>query len=227
MNSDELAAFGRPIFWVIIFSIASNLVACSTGPDDGLAALLGNLNVGKTADVTQRAEAISSASIKLTVDGRGGLMVLSHASDNLTYWQTAKRQTFVLNHGNLDHTAGLSRDILNTRMVAGQRESLPWRLADEQPIHYELARTWRNRSGEIIQARGRAQLVCKPGLESVPLPLVTLDLRRCEESVIWPSGTTTESTLWLGKDSGRIWAARVQPVPDGDVYEWQVARPWW
>lgn len=227
MKKDELAAFGRPIFLVIFFGLASNLVACSAGPDDVLGALVGSLVAETAPDVAARAEAISYASIKLTVDGRGGLMVMSRASDSLTYWQTAKRQTFVLNNGNLSHTAGLSRDVLSTRLVLGRLDALPWRVADERPVSYELVRTWQTGAGEVVQARGRAKLVCQSDLESVELPLITLDLRRCEESVTWPAGTTTDSTLWLGKDSGRIWAARVQPVPDGDVYEWQVARPWW
>lgn len=179
-------------------------------------------------DVSRQAEAISYASIDLSVGRRGGLLVLAEQGDGLTFWQSSNRETVVLKDGYLDSTSGLDQDL---RMSAIHRstasERAPWDGAVATPVQYVVTRSWRTAKGQTHSAQGQATLTCGLAEREMTLPLVTRKLEQCQESVDWDNGRKTSSVYWRDPGSFRIWAAEVVPWPGAPVIAWRVARPWW
>lgn len=181
-------------------------------------------------DVSQRAAALPYASIDLAINGRGGLLVLAEISDGHTYFQTATYSAIVLENGYLDQTAGLPANLLMTRIYRADNslEQPPWRLASAgEPFEYLVQRQWRDAEGDLHADQAHATLLCKPELTKRELPLVTLALQRCRETLVWSNGATTVSILWRDPDNHRLWAVHTVPWPGAPVFEWQVARRWW
>lgn len=208
------------------------LIFLLAGCGSGASALRGTLEavVPWQADVSQRAGQLSYASIKLLIDGSGGLVVLAELSRDNAYFQLANYETIVLEDGYLDRTAGLPADLLVTRVrgVSGKLEQPPWRAAKAGvPFEYRVQRQWRGVDGRIHADRARATLVCEPTPRQVELPLASLALQRCHESLVWSDGTRTESILWRLPEDHRLWSVRTVPWPGAPVFEWEVARPWW
>ncbi|MES1926927.1 hypothetical protein T31B1_16450 [Salinisphaera sp. T31B1] len=178
-------------------------------------------------DVSAQAADIPYASIDLTIAGSGGLLALSEQSGGLTFWQTSGNQAFVFRNGYLDATRGLPIDLESTEVaMQGADGVAPWQ-ADQNEIHYRVVRTWSDEDGELHSGRADATLVCRNDSERVELPLATLGLQRCDETLRWADGPTTHSTLWRDPGDRRLWAVDTVAWPGGDRIVWRVARPWW
>src|SRR5690625_3001757 len=67
-------------------------------------------------DVSKRAAQLPYASIDLTIDGQGGLLVLAELSDGNAYFQSASHGVIVIRNGYLSQTAGLPANLLMTRV---------------------------------------------------------------------------------------------------------------
>ncbi len=208
-----------------LFVGTSGLVGCSsTNP---AIATLSAFLPGRV-DVSDRASELSYASIDFVVGGRGGLLVLAESSQELTFWQSSRRETIVLRGGYLESTSGLTPELQLTQIRAGAvNNAMPWRLALEEPAHYTLTRTWTRADESVDTARADATLSCAPGTVEKKLPLTTLELQRCVEKLVWERGATTTSVFWRDPGNHRIWAADVVAWPGSPLYEWRVARPWW
>lgn len=182
-------------------------------------------------DVSKQAAEISYASIKLRVAGSGGLLVLSEKSGGVTFWQSSGSQTIVLKNGYLDATRGLPSDLEMTRVSAqsspATRSASPWMANTKIPLTYTVTRSWSTSDGRTRSDRATARLECRDQPERVELPLVTLPLQRCEETLRWDGGGSTVSTIWRNPDDNRIWAVDTVPWPGAQEIAWSVARPWW
>lgn len=180
------------------------------------------------ADVSERAGELSYASIDFAAAGRGGLLVLAESSQELTFWQSSRRETVVLRGGYLESTSGLTPELQLTEISTDTDEgAMPWRLALDEPAHYTLTRTWTRADGSVDTGRADATLSCATGAVEKKLPLTTLELERCVEKLVWERGATTTSVFWRDRGNHRIWAAAVVAWPGSPLYEWRVARPWW
>lgn len=182
-------------------------------------------------DVSQQAQKIQYATIALTLNGRGGLLVLAQQQPGLTYWQSSQAETVVLGRGYLVSTAGLDHDLLSTELSGlGEAPSLagPFIGSLDTTRTYKIMRQWQyGEDNRTRTGRADATLTCASGTESVQLPLADLSLRQCSETLHWENGATTRSTYWIDPKDNRIWKARTRPWPGGPTVAWQVARPWW
>ncbi len=216
-------------FWLVVCAVPFVLSACSVRPSAPVATLLGLLPGG--SDVAERAATVPFASIDFRINDRGGLLVLAERQRALTYWQSAGRETIVLENGYLDHTAGLATDLMMTRFRVGQGmlpDTSPWRAAQAgEPFTYVVQRQWQSAGGMPHTDTAQATLVCETQSISVELPLTTLSLQRCNETLVWSGGARTYSTLWRSPQTHRLWAMATVPWPGAPSIEWQVARPWW
>jgi len=181
-------------------------------------------------DVSEQAAEIPFASIDLTIEGSGGLLALSEQSGALTFWQTSGNQAFVFRDGYLDATRGLPSNLDMTEVSMSDRNAdahmSPW-TAGRADMSYRVVRTWSDAEGQTRSARADAQLICRQELERVELPLATLTLQRCDETMRWAGFGVTKSTIWRDPDDHRIWAVDTVPWPGADRVVWRVARPWW
>ncbi len=215
-------------FWLGVCAVPFVLSACSVRPSAPVATLFGLLP--GSSDVAERAAAVPFASIDFRIDGRGGLLVLGEHQRASTYWQSSSRETIALEHGYLHHTAGLATDLLMThfRVEGGVSDALPWQVAQAgEPLTYVVQRQWQSAKGMPRTDAARATLVCEAQAAPVELPLTTLSLQRCNETLVWSGGAKTYSTLWRTPETHRLWAMATVPWPGGPSIEWQVARPWW
>lgn len=186
---------------------------------------------GGGGDVGKQAAAIPYASVNLSIGRAGGLLILAEKTDDLTFWQSSTRETIVFRDGYLESTQGLNTDLLYSRMGDGQSGPMAlWREASAgsgQALHYAVQRGWRDAKGNTHAAAGQASFECEAEPEPRELPLTTLDLIRCVESVAWADGAKTRSVVWREPATGRIWAGDVAAWPGGLRVTWDVARPWW
>lgn len=183
---------------------------------------------GTSEKVGKQAAAIPYASVKLSVGRAGGLLILAEQTEQLTFWQSSKRETIVFRNGYLNATRGLASNLLSSRMVSADGAPIsPWNNVDNAPVHYRVERSWEDADGKRHAVRARASFVCADKKESVKLPLTTLDLTRCVESLDWDGGKQTRSVVWQDLETHRIWAADAVAWPGGLRVTWKVARPWW
>ncbi|MBS62472.1 MAG: hypothetical protein CMN27_05935 [Salinisphaera sp.] len=186
---------------------------------------------GGGGDVGKQANAIPYASVDLSVDGRGGLLILAETTDELTFWQSSTRETVVLRDGYPESTQGLDKDLLYSRMgSASDPQQAPWETAPADGttvVAYSVERGWRDSQGREHAAAGQASFTCAAQTEHRELPLTSLDLTRCVETVAWANGAKTRSVVWRRPETHRIWAGDVAAWPGGVRITWNVARPWW
>lgn len=180
-------------------------------------------------DVSRLAARIPYAAIDITVAGNGGLLVLAEESSGTAYFQSPSRDVIVLHNGYLDQAAGLMQDLLMTRVFRKSGLTAPpWRLAvPGVPFEYQVQRLWRTKNGILHADQARATLLCQEDTVARELPLATVDLQRCQETLLWSNGERTQSLLWRYPLDNRLWAVRTVAWPGGPVFAWQVARPWW
>lgn len=181
-------------------------------------------------NVSQRAAELPYASIDLLVNGHGGLLVLAELSQGNAYFQSANRNTIVMHNGYLDQATGAKTELLMTRLhrANGRLDRPPWRSAEGGvPFEYLVQRLWRTFDGTLHAGQAQATLVCETVATERKLPLASLSLQRCRESLLWSNGATTQSTLWRDPVDQRLWAVQTVPWPDAPEFQWQVARPWW
>ena len=183
--------------------------------------------------MAEQAASTRYASIDLQVNGTGGLLVLAEQAPGMTYWVTGQKQVVVFKSGYLASTSGLKRDLINSEydppldeFGASAASNQATRLQAGNHAH-QLVRTWQTDNGGRKSARGRATISCDSDTHRVTLPLATLPLEKCRESVQWRTGERTASVYWRDPKTHRIWAAEVVAWPDGPKVAWDVARPWW
>ena len=179
---------------------------------------------GGGPDAGAEAKKISYASLELHVARRGGLLVLAEQGGHVTFWQTSRRESIELRDGYLASTNGFAPELTMTQINAPAGNA-PWMTAD--PPAYTLVRSWISTDGSRHTEQARAALTCANGVEPVKLPLATLELQKCRETLDWAQGATTASVYWRHPGDHHIWAAQVVPWPGAPEYDWKVARPWW
>ncbi|WP_157959100.1 YjbF family lipoprotein [Salinicola endophyticus] len=203
--------------------LALALSGCTIGsqrsPSDVVASLRG-------PNVATQAAALPYASLALEVDGHGGLLVLASQRGATTYWQFRDGATLALEDGYPVNSAGLRNELLGTRILSaeGTPPPYPWRQPGSE-THYRIERQWQDAEGALHQDSARAQLSCAAPT-SVDLPLTRRRLARCQETLHWAGGATTEATLWRDPEDRRLWAYAGQPWPGAPTLTWQIARPW-
>lgn len=216
----------RAVFFRLpAYGMAMLMAGCAL---DKVPSVEGLLNGAGDEDIREQAEATQYASLDLKVDGNGGLIILAEQSGHMTYWQFADSSTIALQDGYLKSTAGLETDLIDTRisdMSEDTSQGFPWRTPSGR-ASYRISREWKTADGYVHRGQAKASLVCEPGTSDVALPLTTLALQTCHETLDWDSGAVTTSTLWRTPGDGRLWAAKVQPWPDAPTFAWQIARPW-
>lgn len=181
-------------------------------------------------DVSEHAAELPYASIDITVEGNGGLVVMAERSSDHAYFQSGNRDIFVLHNGYLDQTAGLMSNLMMTRIhqVDGILAGMPWHMADTgEAFEYLVQRIWRSKDGVLHADQAHARLVCHEHSAKKTLPLGSLVLQRCLETLTWSDGTSTQSILWRHPDSHQLWAVHTVPWPGAPEIHWEVARPWW
>lgn len=182
-----------------------------------------------TGDVSAEAERIPYASLRFSIAGRGGLIVLAEQADGATFWQSGQRETVVLRDGYFVSTSGMPNALEMTELTlpSSGDDSMPWTAAPGMRRDYRVTRAWKLEDGSTQSAAAEATMVCHADIESQELTLRTMGLQRCDERLSWPDGQTTYSTYWRSPDNRRIWKARTTAWPDGPSVEWDVARRWW
>ncbi|RJS92668.1 YjbF family lipoprotein [Salinisphaera sp. Q1T1-3] len=216
-----------------VFCVANALSGCARfdANDHPLLSTLGAFIPSTGRDVSQQAETLKYATIKLSLDGRGGLLVLSEQQPGVTYWQSSQSETVVLTRGYPSATAGLGHNLQMTRfdgLSPSPSSATPFVGALSRPRHYQVTRQWTsNDDNRTITRTADAVMRCDAETTKVALPLATLPLRACHEKLRWQGGGTTKSTYWIDPKDNRIWKGRTQLWPGGFDMTWEVARPWW
>src|SRR5690554_6516386 len=217
------------------------LAGCASG---GLSPLGDALQTLLPTDdsATDRAAALPYASLALDAGDRRGLVVMGAQAGDTTLWPTGNQGLITLFHDGLQATAGLPRDLLDTRYwpLDGDNGAepdepepegampaaayVPWHR--ETPVAFRLERSWQEADGAVARLAATGRLSCGTP-EPRELPLASLPLRRCMQHLAWDDGRETTATLWLAPETRRLWAVEEKPWPGGPVIEWEVARPWW
>jgi hypothetical protein len=210
--------------------LAGGLAGCVDSQNHPLLATLGAFVPGSGSDVSKVAAKVSYASIKFSAGHRSGLLILAEQSSGLTFWQSSQAETVVLRQGYLQSTSGLDSNLEMTQITgladnAGQASPFAQDLAS--PVEYKVLRSWRGRDDRLHSGAAEATLSCAGRTRPVKLPLATLPLKKCVQSMSWNSGKHTKSIYWIDPKDNRIWAGDVVAWPGGPEYAWQVARPWW
>lgn len=206
------------------------LTGCANGEISPLGVAAQALLPGREDDALQaRAEQLPFASIMLKSEDLEGLVVLGAVSGDSTFWPAGNRMSLALYQDGLQATAGMPRDLLSLHYTAaeahgGALEPYPWRWP--APPTYRVESRWQARDGTLFAAEARGELRCG---EAAPtrLPLGSLPLQTCHETLYWSTGEVSHSSLWRDPESLRLWAAELTPWPQGPTIGWQVARPWW
>lgn len=225
-----------PAITLLTAGVAALLGGCAGGGasplGDSLRSALPGLGSG---DASERAAALPYASLSFATTAQRGLLVLGAESGAVTVWPTGREGALLLRHEGLGATAGMGQDLLSLRYTAAPRAAdsqvdaeptafLPWRA--ETPVNYQVHSQWRLPSGDMLSARGQAELRCAPAT-AYALPLGEQPLESCVERVRWEGGEQTRSTLYRSPESRRLWAAQLMPWPSGPTFDWEVARAWW
>lgn len=175
--------------------------------------------------IAEQANAVPYASLSFDAGGQPGLVVMASRVGDTSYWQLRDSSTVVLQHNYLERTAGFNSDLIDTTLNINTHDAAaPWALP-LQHARYSLTRQWRTSHGELLQHSADVTLKCEAEIEEVSLPLTTLPLQRCTETLAWDTGDTTQSELWRSPETYRLWAVTTQPWPDAPIFSWQVARP--
>ena len=204
------------------------LAGCTSGGPSPLGSALqeGLIDGGPPAE---RAEAIPYASLQLDAGDRRGLVVMGAQAGDTTLWPTGNQGLVTLYREGLQATAGLERDLLDTRYrpaEGGEAQAgyVPWREAE--PGTFYLSRSWQTPDGGVARQSAQGRLACGAP-EPRELLLASLALQRCEQRLTWDDGRETTATLWRESDTRRLWAVAETPWPGGPLIEWEVVRPWW
>ncbi|MDR9439319.1 MAG: YjbF family lipoprotein [Halomonas sp.] len=183
------------------------------------------------APAAQRAASLPYASLVLSTEDRSGLVVLGAEAGGTTLWPTGNDGSLALYQEGLAATAGLGQDLLSLRYQPLEAEPgsdsaslVPWRQAT--PLRYRVESHWQLPGGDMVTARGRAELTCGSATQRL-LPMGERALEACREVVQWGNGTQSVSHYYRSPDDRRLWAAKVMPWPSGPALEWEVARAWW
>lgn len=219
----------RAVFLCVGCILAASLVTgCASGQGSPWVSTFASALPGLKHDASKQAEAIPYASVNLSVGGQGGLLILAEQADALTFWQSSSRETIVFRNGYLNSTRGLRANLLASRMTTDAGKAIqPWQSPAVTPVTYRVQRSWEDAKGDRHAGRAEAFFACAQTTEAVELPLTTLDLERCTESLDWESGKKTRSVVWRHPKTHRIWASDAVAWPGGPEVSWQVARPWW
>lgn len=218
-------SYGAAFFMVLL------VAGCGTG-SNVVRTTFGDLFSDIGSDVSEYAGSIPYASLDVSVNGRGGLIVLAEVSGSQTYFQSAAHEAVVLRHGYLVQTAGLDANLQMTRLRSDaarvDKQVIPWQQAQAgEPITYIVQREWRDAEGVPHAGVATATLKCRRQAVPVELPLATLPLQRCDETLVWASGEKTRSVLWRDPEERMLWQVHTVPWPGGPEVAWRVARPWW
>ncbi|OLO03443.1 hypothetical protein BTW07_15125 [Salinicola socius] len=179
-------------------------------------------------EISAQADSIPYASVDLHVDGYGGLVILASQVADLSYWQFRDGSTVALQDGYLHSSAGLEQNLIDTQISDvsdSGSDAHPWR-GNAAMVTYRVTREWKSADGYTHRGQADASLDCDTAVEDVELPLMSLKLQACRETLAWDDGTTTYGTLWRTPEDGRLWAVETQPWPGAPTFDWQVARPW-
>ena len=217
----SIRIFGRSARWLSVLCIVLLLSGCGSVTRALTGIFVPNARPDVSEDSADAAD-IPYASIDIRVAGTGGLLLLTESSGAASYWRSGQGQVVVMINGDLAQTVGLSPDLLSR--VSERPQGV---VSLDAAVHYPIHVSYESRSGEPRALAGTATLDCSAAAAERELPLATLALRECRETVIWGSGAQTVSTYWLRPETGRIWKARVVAWPSAPVVEWEVARPWW
>jgi len=176
-------------------------------------------------NLASRARKIPYASINLSFGRGGGLLILTKQKHGLTFWQTKRNETVVLQHGLLQSTAGTKPRLEMTQALnaKGKPMTMASLNGDE---HFIVERSWVDNKGDRYAGRAQAHWQCSSTTRKIKLPLVTRQLHKCTETLNWANHGTTRSVYWRDA-GGHIWKAEVTAWPGAPGISWQVARPWW
>jgi hypothetical protein len=180
--------------------------------------------LGSTPDFSGRAADLPYASMELTAGHSSALVVLAYIQGDdpeYTYWQSSNRVTFQFRDGRPFATAGLEGRLLSLERLENGPPT-PQSDADT----YRVRAHWVDPQDQEHVAVGEAHWACAAPA-SVELPLRTLELRRCEETIRWEGFGRQVNVFHLSPDSQRVWAGETRQWPGGPALNWQVARPWW
>lgn len=176
----------------------------------------------------EQARKLPYASLLVNAYGNQSLLVLAYQAgepdDATTLWQARDQGTLTLTGGRLFSTAGFGQDLLS--LTRDRIDSTGETSAATAGGRYRVISHWQEADGADHRAQGLASWQCHTP-ESVSLPLTTLVLERCEETVDWQRAGVSHNTLWRDPETQRPWAGTETPWPGADPIAWQVARPWW
>ena len=182
------------------------------------------------ADIAQKAAELPYASIHMQLGRREGLLVLAYAAHQDTWFLTPDHASFLLRDGYLSQTDGMPQELLMTQFRRDQQTltTPPWQQAQAGvPFQYQVLREWRDGNSHVHADQANARLLCEPDAHDISLPLITLPLQSCTETLTWSDGRQTRSILWRNPADNRLWQVQTQPWPGAPQFEWQVAKSWW
>jgi hypothetical protein len=208
--------------------VAPLLAGCASGGASPLGEALQGLLPGDDP-AAERATALPYASLVLDTGDRRGLVVMGAQAGDTSLWPTGNRGLITLHQEGLQATAGLPRDLLDTRYWptggdASTSSYVPWR--ETAPETFRMERSWQETGGAVARLSAEGRLECL-ALEPRELTLASLGLERCEQHLTWDDGRVTTATLWREPVSRRLWAVAETAWPGGPRIAWEVARPWW
>ncbi|MDY7116692.1 hypothetical protein RAN53_10040 [Halomonas sp. SSL-5] len=202
----------------LVFSLAG-LAGCASGKATPLASSLAAL-WPDTQAAEHRAAELPYASLIARLGNAQGLLVMGTQAGDITLWPSAQGGTLELHDGGLQSFSGGDVALLGTAYAPQS----PWH--ESSPARFTLTRHWRDAEGFVQRGEAEGVMRCEaPG--PVRLPLGERVLERCEVSLAWASGASSEASWWRDPDSRRLWALEEQPWPDALTLRWQVARHWW
>src|SRR5699024_9461271 len=162
-------------FVCALLMLSAGLTGCQALP----AAFTGDYQKLKSGNVdyAKRAQALPYASLKLSVSGRTGLLVMAERAGRTAYFQAPGAETLVLRNDRLSRFVTPDWELLLN--VMGQRSAgntkAPWHaLPVGDAMTYTVMRQWRSEDGRQHADQPQARLVCNAGTTDVELPLATV-----------------------------------------------------
>lgn len=168
----------------------------------------------------EQAEALPYASLSARLGAVEGLLVMGAEAGAMSVWPAPRGVVLELHDGGLHAFTGLDQTLLGTDYGG----HLPWR--QPAPQRFTLARHWQDEHGQARRGEARGQMNCREAA-LVELPLGERMLERCDVTLAWASGETTQATWWRDPDDRELWAVNETPWPGAPTIRWQVARHWW